>query len=200
MTDNDDARHTPTITAPPPSEPTRETLPPGPDNEEAERVMRTILPAGLPSGALVDVSDSVIGRLIAEIAEAARVMLDERDARVAQAATSAQNQTTLIDQQNEIIRILQRTEQTTEANHQLQLEAIKRLEKSDDDQDSKIAHHAAQIAELHTKLDALKTEMLIALPDAVRAAVEPYAASIEALEQRIRELEPRESQAPAPPG
>lgn len=164
MTDDSERpREMPTELAPPPSEPCRDTMPPGPDNEEAERVMRTMLPAGLPSGALVDVSDSVIGRLIAEIAEAARVMLAERDARVAQAAASAQNQKTLIEQQGEIIKILQRTEQTTEANHAIQLAAIKRLQDSDRDQDGKIG--AMQEA-----IERLKEEQLAAADRALEAA------------------------------
>ncbi len=151
-------------------------MPPEADDARAERVMRTILPAGIPKGALVDTSDSLIGELIHEIREAVHEMRAEREERAAAVGTSARNQRTLIDQQNEILAVLLRTERTTEANHQLQLDAIRKLEKSDQDQDGKLLA-------LHHAVDELKADLLAAADHALKSA-----ARIAALETEIAAL------------
>jgi exoribonuclease R len=160
--------------AAPPDFAERETLPPGPDDEAADRVMQTLLPPGAPD--LVAESDSLIGRLIQEIAKAARIMTEERDDRRAAAVASSENQATLIRQQNEILVELRRTATATEANYALLHSAIGTLQSRDHEHEQAI--HAQNV-----RIDSVLEEI-----NDVRAA---FSDRIDALERRVIDAAPR---------
>jgi len=142
-------------TAPTDHEELRDTVPPEADEAEAARVMATMLPPGTPTEARVDTSDNLLSALIADIAAAARLMVNERDERAQAAAEASANQAKIITQQEEIIGILQRTERTGEANHKLLLDSIRRLEQSDSTQNGKLAHHADEIGAMRDEIAAI---------------------------------------------
>jgi hypothetical protein len=159
----------------------RDTEPPGADDAAAEERMRTILPLSVPVKELISASDSMIGALISEIAQAARLVMQERSERSEGAKQSAVNQTRLIEQQEEIIQILQRTEKSTDANYELILRAVRNLEASDVKQDSKLNDHAQKFDDIRSELESLR----VAIPEAVRLAIEPYAGRLREIEDKL---------------
>lgn len=180
--------------APPPEE--RDTLPPEADDAEAAARMRTMLPSNGAMKELVEASDSVIGDLIKQIADAARIMSQERADRAESAAISARNQTTLVQQQGEILEILQKTAKSTEANHELMLQAVRGLQDADVAQDRKLAGHGERLAALEGMIEQLRVEILSTLPEAVQLALAPYVDRLEALEREAADMRAADARAP----
>ncbi len=187
MHDNDDSRTTtPTEAAPPPSQdeiatsphaseaPLRDTQPPGADDREAERAMRTILPAAGTPRDLVRASDSLFAKAAKDIAEAARDIRESREER-------KRFELAQIASQEQILEAVLSADRTSQQNYETLRLAISSQEKHIQAHTKRLAEGDERFGRIEESIEALKVE-LIARMDGV---FKEYVGRIQALEDEL---------------
>lgn len=212
MTEHD-SQSTPTELAPPPSQnditthphaseaPLRDTQPPAADNAKADSFMGTMLPPGTPREIMVNLSDNLLGDLIARVSEAARVMSEERAERAAYSEASIGNQRLLIDQQTRILESIERSAAAGEANHKILKSAYDRLEAGQHSHEKQIEHLRVELEALQKRVadDRVEFEKRFAeqerIVSVVNEMIPPLEKALNDAERRAAEAEARAAQA-----
>jgi hypothetical protein len=174
MNDENERRATPTLESPPPSEVERDTLPPGPDDIEATRVLATMLPGKPPPSLEGSYLDKAI-RVVAEAGSDLRIDREERR-----------------KQHQAVLDAIRRSDENQSRNYELLRIEIKHLKDSDRDQDRRLAEGDERFAQIENSIESLKDELLAAM----KSATEDAARRIGALEGELDKLRANAPRAP----
>jgi hypothetical protein len=199
MNDHDD-ECSDTMASPPPSQddiatnphaseaPLRRTQPPEADDAQAERVMRTMIPApGTTPRDLVSASDSLLFEAIREVTGAARILREEREERARFEERSQRNH-------EATIAAILKADANQTRNYEMVRDEIRHLKDSDVHQNRRLADGDERFGRIERSIADLKDE-LIAL---ITRATQDAGKRIAALEDELAAAKASRDPAPTP--